>query len=154
MKAEMSPMLKADSHGAQNTSKIRDLACTPVKNLNLTQGQGWGFNEAVNPKSYPRVGFYFEAKLAEASSSFSLPTPFLLPQPGHCFRWGGGEGLNLDPRVGGIEFSRARTCPLYGASILTTGSGLSLAPSRIRPQRGSVPVRPHYQSRSSRLLLS
>lgn len=93
MKAEMSPMLKADSHGAQNTSKIRDLSCTPVRNLNLTRGQGWGFNEAANPKSYSRVGFYFEVKSAEAPSSFSLSAPFLLPQPGHCFRLGGSKVL-------------------------------------------------------------
>jgi len=42
MKAEMGPMLKADSHGAQNTSMVRELARTPVKEFELDLGSGLG----------------------------------------------------------------------------------------------------------------
>ena len=67
--------MKAASHRAQNTYIVRDLACTICKKLNLTWGRGWGFNEAANPKSHQKVGFYFDLKLAGAPASFSFSAP-------------------------------------------------------------------------------
>lgn len=43
-------------HGAQNTHKVSDLACTPVKEFELDLDRGLGFSEVENPKSLRKLG--------------------------------------------------------------------------------------------------